>query len=285
MLRSETTSKVFAAFVAAQAELPTITKSRTVKVQTRTGRDYNFKYAPLDAAIDVVKPIYAKHGLAVTQLLSVNGIETFIVHTSGEFFGSTWAIEEHLQKWADAFVDGNKIQRLEPVNPQEAGSVITYFKRYAYSAINNISLDDDDDGNLASGNTAEIVDKAEMARQKAASTPPKQTPRKPVAAPASPEPQPTVAESTPTPEPVAETPPAETPPWEEKFSFTSQTWDEVYETKLREELSHAKTVVDLMGRVQGLMKEINSAHGATVKAQWRERFQPIVQELASTKTK
>jgi hypothetical protein len=272
MLKSQALDQVFAAFVAAQAEMPTVNRSREVKVKTRSGGTYAFKYAPLDAVIETVREVYGRHGLAVTQMLSVNGIETLIVHQSGQYFGSTWPIEEHLTHVVREVVDGEQVLDRRPVSPQDAGGVITYFKRYAYGAINNLALDDDDDGNLASGNDMTVVkDKATLTPVTAPKTVTKSAPNSPPPAPA----------KTPTPEPEAvDDAKEEQAPWEEGFNPLSLEWDDVYETQLREYLAGYDNVKTMMSDVQGLLKQIGSDHGNDTKTQWRGKYQDIVQEVA-----
>jgi len=265
MLKSESLSNVFAAFVAAQSELPSITRTKTVKVNTRTGGSYNFKYAPLDTVIDTVKPIYAKHGLSVTQLLSVNGIETFVIHESGEYFGSTFPIEEYLYKTVKNVVDGKTVLDREPIGPQELGSIVTYLKRYAYGAINHLALDDDDDANGPSGNKVEEQPQSVKPTVK----PPTKAPSKPAEKPVAKE------------EPKAETPApaAEESPFEADETgngWSAEPWDEVYETKLYEHLSSFGTIPEIMKEVQAIMKDVQSVHNAAKKEEWRVKFQPVV---------
>lgn len=173
MKSSEKLDLVFASFAAAQAEMPNIIKSADVKVQTRTGGSYSFKYVPLDEAIETVKAIYADHDLAVSQMVGSDigedftartYIFTIVLHKSGQWFGDKVYIDDHLYK-----VD--KVNGKVPVSAQEAGSAITYFKRYAYVSINGLSADEDDDGNAASGNKMERNTKGSAPKPQAKPTP------------------------------------------------------------------------------------------------------------------
>lgn len=273
MIRSENLSNVFAAFVAAQAELPSITRSKTVKVSTRNGGTYNFKYAPLDTVIDTVKPIYAKHGLSVTQLLSVNGIETLVVHESGEFFGSTFPIDEYLYKRVKEVVDGKVVYDREPISPQEIGSLVTYLKRYAYGAINHLALDDDDDGNHATGNTA-----VETTPPKRAPKPPKEEVKAAKEDVKPRVPKPPKEDPAPAPEPEPEPDVEDEPPFEVDGELV---FDEVYEAKLREKLLANNDVPSMMAELQSIMKEIKSTHGDKKKEEFRVKFQPLVVKLGN----
>jgi hypothetical protein len=101
------------------------------------------KYATLDGIIATVKPLLAKHGLFVLQMLSGNGenvgIQTIVMHESGEYMESP-------------------VLTIKPSknDPQGVGSATTYGKRYSYVATLSlpIGIDADDDGNAASNITA-----------------------------------------------------------------------------------------------------------------------------------
>lgn len=95
---------------------------------------FKSRYATLAEVRDTVVPVLAKHGLAITQFTDMINERIFLisrlVHKSGEFIESKFPIPFD--------------------KPQTMGSAITYARRYALSAMCNISADDDDDGNTAS---------------------------------------------------------------------------------------------------------------------------------------
>jgi len=98
---------------------------------------FKSKYADLNSIIDCSKKSLSSNGLAVTQLtLYIDNkflLVTKLIHSSGQWMQSQYPL---------------------PANgkPQEIGSALTYARRYALSAILNVSADDDDDGNAASNN-------------------------------------------------------------------------------------------------------------------------------------
>lgn len=128
--KSETITKIAAALVAFHGEIRSISHDSE-------NPHFRSQYTSLDHMIDETKPILFKHGLTVMQFPGGDGekitIRTMILHSSGE-----WIESEPLT--------------LKPVklDPQGAGSAITYARRYSYAAALSLSLGDDDDGNAAS---------------------------------------------------------------------------------------------------------------------------------------
>lgn len=98
---------------------------------------FKSKYVTLDDLLKQVRPVMAKHGLSFIQSPGGDGktitIRTVLMHTSGQ-----WIETEALA-----------LQAAE-VDPQGAGSAVTYGRRYALSAVLGVAWDDDDDGNKAS---------------------------------------------------------------------------------------------------------------------------------------
>lgn len=96
------------------------------------------RYADLGSIIQTAKPILAKHGLAVSQLVESDddprvGVTTIVMHSSGEWISSTVWMERGEEKGKSA--------------AQVAGSIISYLRRYALSAALGMHADDDTDGN------------------------------------------------------------------------------------------------------------------------------------------
>ncbi len=134
MNRSEDIKELAAALAAFQAEMPEIKLDKNVKVTTKTGGAYNFQYATLANIIRTAYPCLAKHGLSIAQTFRDNSLVTTLFHTSGEY-----------------------IQSIIPIdftgNMQEIGSRISYLKRYSISALVGVVGDEDDDANIAAGNS------------------------------------------------------------------------------------------------------------------------------------
>lgn len=95
------------------------------------------RYADLSAIVTSTKPILAKNHLAISQMLYSDGnsvgVTTMLMHSSGQWISSSIALPLGEEK-------GKSLA-------QVAGSIATYCRRYAYSAILGIVSDEDTDGN------------------------------------------------------------------------------------------------------------------------------------------
>lgn len=116
-----------AALAKAQAEFREITRSKTVK----TG-SYEFSYAPLEKILQAVKPVLAKHGLALTQVMDQGGLRTELRHEAGGVVSGWWPLKDQ-------------------GSAQELGKLVTYIRRYALSSMLGLAADDDTDGPEAEG--------------------------------------------------------------------------------------------------------------------------------------
>ncbi len=132
----ETKTEIFKAFIEFQKECPNLQMNSIVNVKTKSGATYKFKYADLSNIHNIVKPILTKFQLGFTQIFDGQNIITIILHASGQTIESKFDISNYLNN----------------TNPQDAGAVITYFKRYSLSAILGLTSEEDDDANSALGN-------------------------------------------------------------------------------------------------------------------------------------
>jgi hypothetical protein len=130
MNTSEQINDIATALAKAQGELKN-------PVKAAENSHFRNRYADLASGLDAIKPVLSKHGLALTQMPYVDGemmlLDTRLMHAgSGQWLRSTYPIGRIGMKH------------------QEAGSAITYARRYAGFAICGIAgADDDDDGNEA----------------------------------------------------------------------------------------------------------------------------------------
>ena len=138
MDKSEEIDKLAIALAKFQGSLEQPSLNSEVKVRTKTGGEYKFKYADLSECKRAAKQPLADNELSVCQLIEYDySILTILLHSSGQWISSKVRMPSNT---ADA---------------QSIGSAITYAKRYAFCAILGIVADDDDDANIASGNTAQ----------------------------------------------------------------------------------------------------------------------------------
>ena len=115
---------LFKSLAAFQQECPIIHKATS---------GYGYTYADLPDIFKVINPLLAKHGLAFTQLINVDGIHSMVFHVeSGEQINCVTPIPQGVQ--------------LKGMNDfQVLGSAITYIRRYALSAMLGLVTDKDID--------------------------------------------------------------------------------------------------------------------------------------------
>jgi hypothetical protein len=126
MEKSESIKNIAIALNEFQRDVETIKK-------TETNPFFKSKYASLNDILNVIRQPLADNGLSFVQF--PNGkycLETMLLHVSGEWLSESYEMEPTKK------------------DPQGAGSVITYQRRYALGAILGLNIDVDDDANKAS---------------------------------------------------------------------------------------------------------------------------------------
>lgn len=122
------------ALARAQAEFQPIRRERLVTVQMKSGGRYTFAYAPLEVILRATSPALAKHGLALTQAVVDDCVETTLMHSSGNL--------------------SNRVKIINQEGGAQAyGSALTYARRYGITLLLCVCADDDDDANAAEGNS------------------------------------------------------------------------------------------------------------------------------------
>lgn len=134
---SESLANLSAALVAASAEMPAVAFDATNPF-------LHNRFASLGSVIATARPILARHGLAVMQFACSDttgnvGVRTRLLHISGEYVEETVYLPLHEEKGKS--------------KAQVAGSIITYLRRYAQSALLNLYADEDTDGNAPAGDS------------------------------------------------------------------------------------------------------------------------------------
>lgn len=145
MKLSDSTDKLFAAIAKAQAELGKAKED---------GKNPHFrsKYATLESVRDVVVPVFAKHGLSITQHPGLDGecvtMTSVVGHSSGQWMMSTASVPMGRKQDAHAY-----------------GSCCTYLRRYAMAAIASAVTGEDDDGNAAVESRSKAPERAKPQRK------------------------------------------------------------------------------------------------------------------------
>lgn len=128
--RSDQIDSLSAALVQALGEMHDLPKT-----QTANAGKYAYSYATLADALQMARPVFAKHGLAITQTVATVenevAVYTTVLHSSGQFVTS--------------------IPLTMPVGKtaQETGSSATYGKRYSLMAVLGLATEDDDGASAA----------------------------------------------------------------------------------------------------------------------------------------
>ncbi len=145
MNTSEIINEIATALAKAQGEIANPTKEAE-------NPHFRSRYADLASGINAVKNALSANGIAVVQATymseDVMMLSTRLVHSSGQWFGSEYPVIKF------------------PCKHQEAGSALTYSRRYALFALAGIAGDDDD------GNEASKSETPAPAKRKAAPPPP-----------------------------------------------------------------------------------------------------------------
>jgi hypothetical protein len=123
-----------------------------VPIIHKGSKGYGYTYADLPAIFEIINPLLKKYGLGFYQAVTVDGLLTTVFHSeSGEMIQSITPMPElgyeKVQKTKDGLtIDAFIIPGFEGMNKAQAmGSLITYFRRYAISAMLGLVTDKDAD--------------------------------------------------------------------------------------------------------------------------------------------
>ncbi len=123
---------LFTAFIAVQAELPTIPKEKVAQTEK-----FSYSYADLATVMPAILQVLTKHELGLVQTVGQDGqggttLTTMLIHASGEWLSDTQTL------------------LLTKQDSQGQGSAITYGRRYGVMSLLGLVAEDDDDGAAAS---------------------------------------------------------------------------------------------------------------------------------------
>lgn len=130
MNTSEQINEIAAALAKAHGEMDN-------PVKDAVNPHFGKAYADLSGGLNAVRGPLSKYGIAVVQATRIENdgwlvLDTRLVHSSGQWIGSEYPVCKL------------------PVPPQQAGSALTYARRYALFALAGVA-GEDDDANDASG--------------------------------------------------------------------------------------------------------------------------------------
>ena len=132
MNTSQEYKNIYSAIIKMRTEIVPIAKTKRANAVK-----YTYNYAPLDSVIELLNVVLPKYGLGWVQTIGMQdgrpALTTRIIHESGEWIEDTLVLPIGRP-------DGGKNEN------QELGASISYFKRYALSAMFGIATDDDADG-------------------------------------------------------------------------------------------------------------------------------------------
>lgn len=144
MERSESIKHLAAALNKAQAEMSGAKKGATNPF-------FKSKYADLNSVVDAVRIPFSENGLSYSQfpIMDENrvGVETILMHESGEFIASTLMLPTG------------------KLDAQAAGSAITYARRYSLQAVAGIPAEDDDGNGAVGGNNRQQAKQVKQVKQ------------------------------------------------------------------------------------------------------------------------
>lgn len=136
-------TNLFKSLAAFQNEVPIIHKA---------SQGYGYTYADLPAIFEIINPLLKKHGLGFYQAVTPEGLLTCVFHIeSGEMIQSTTPLpelsyEKIIKKKGNDTIEAFVIPGFDGMNKAQAmGSLITYFRRYALSAMLGLVTDKDAD--------------------------------------------------------------------------------------------------------------------------------------------
>lgn len=139
MSRSATQGKLVAALIEAKKKFTTVAKTKTAKVQTKTGGEYQYQYADLADIATMCDPPLLENGLVVFQdpTIEYERDATYVTVVS------------ELRHVSDEWRSIEVCLICLNTTAQGIGSAITYARRYGIGPLLGIVTEKDDDGQVA----------------------------------------------------------------------------------------------------------------------------------------
>ena len=223
-------SELFEALARAQANFDQVKKSGKANIPTKSGGNYSYNFAKLSDVLAATVPALNNEGIYFSQhpnySLNGNGAMVTIVSTLSHKSGASISHES-----IPLFYNMN--------DAKQAGSVMTYLRRYGACQLLGIEGDDDDDAHVATMNNSynNYKSKQTDAKQQGQRQMP-QAPRQPQQAQAKPK---TVAS---TPKPVEQPKPEPTEPSKSVEPVAEQSAEKTVEPKPVEQVATPQTTTE-----------------------------------------
>lgn len=223
-------SELFEALARAQANFDQVKKSGKANIPTKSGSNYSYNFAKLSDVLAATVPALNAEGVYFSQHpnYSLNGS------------GAMVTIVSTLSHKSGASISHESIPLFYNMNDaKQAGSVMTYLRRYGACQLLGIEGDDDDDAHVATMNNSynNYKSKQTDAKQQAQRQMP-QAPRQPQQAQAKPKP---VAS---TPKPVEQPKPEPTEPSKSVEPVAEQIAEKTVESKPVEQVATPQTTTE-----------------------------------------
>lgn len=217
-------SELFEALARAQANFDQVKKSGKANIPTKSGGNYSYNFAKLSDVLAATVPALNAEGIFFSQKpnysLSSNAPMLTIVSTLSHKSGASISYES-----IPLFYNMN--------DAKQAGSVMTYLRRYGACQILGIEGDDDDDAHVATMNNSSNYNNYKSNQQTR-----QQAPRQPQQAQAKPK---TVAS---TPKPVEQPKPEPTEPSKSVEPVAEQSAEKTVEPKPVEQVATPQTTTE-----------------------------------------
>jgi ERF superfamily len=141
MKTSERTADLIVALLKAKENFQAIVKTEHVTVTTKSGRKYDFDYAPLEVIQAATETSLSAEGLALISAVQpgANGtveVMTRLLHTS--------------EQWLESCIPSGPLEDVKAL-----GGFVSYARRYNTLALLDLSAEDDLDGSQATGDHIE----------------------------------------------------------------------------------------------------------------------------------
>ena len=161
-------SELFEALARAQAKFDQVKKSGKANIPTKSGANYSYNFAKLSDVLGATIPALNAEGIYFSQYpnysLNGNGAMVTIVSTLSHKSGASISHES-----IPLFYNMN--------DAKQAGSVMTYLRRYGACQLLGIEGDDDDDAHVATMNNSYNNYKSKQPAAKQAPRQPQQAPQ------------------------------------------------------------------------------------------------------------